>query len=119
MNTTDYMLIALYDSLDGYIQFRDEYHVKKSLQENNPHDKTHPLSDETRTHADVKTRITDINKSTKDTEVSNSKEENSKYPEITSTAGVDFICNLCGKPFLTPDDLKNHQKFEGSQKQDY
>ena len=32
--TTDPNIIALFESLDGYIQYRDIYHVQKALEEN-------------------------------------------------------------------------------------
>jgi hypothetical protein len=37
-NDTD--VISLFQSLDGYIRFKDVYHVRKALEENNPVNKT-------------------------------------------------------------------------------
>ena len=46
---TDNKVITLFESLDGYIKFKDLHHVKKALEENNPEKKqTYQISDETR-----------------------------------------------------------------------
>ena len=44
---TDNEVITLFESLDGYIIFKDLHHVKKALEENNPEKKqTYQISDE-------------------------------------------------------------------------
>jgi hypothetical protein len=47
-------IVALFESLNGYIQFRDQYHVQKALEENIPaKKKVYQISDKTRENPDV------------------------------------------------------------------
>lgn len=46
--TKDPDVISLFESLDGYIQFRDQYHVQKALEVNDPKKKVeNQITDET------------------------------------------------------------------------
>jgi hypothetical protein len=111
--TTDTNVIALFESLDGYIKFRDVYHVQKALEENNPEKKqTYQISSETREGPNTRTRDVTIDRSTKERESTNANEERRDYPEVTPSAMTNFICNTCGKPFQNQNDLANHQRFE-------
>jgi hypothetical protein len=111
--TTDTNVIALFESLDGYIKFRDVYHVQKALEENNPEKKqTYQISSETREGPVTRTRDVTIDSSTRERESTNSNEERRDYPEVTPTAMTNFICNTCGKPFQNQNDLVNHQRLE-------
>jgi hypothetical protein len=111
--TTDTNVIALFESLDGYIKFRDVYHVQKALEENNPEKKqTYQISSETREDPNTRTRDVTIDRSTKERESTNANEERRDYPEVTPSAMTNFICNTCGKPFQNQNDLVNHQRFE-------
>jgi hypothetical protein len=111
--TTDTNVIALFESLDGYIKFRDVYHVQKALEENNPEKKqTYQISSETREGPNTRTRDVTIDRSTKERESTNANEERRDYPEVTPSAMTNFICNTCGKPFQNQNDLVNHQRFE-------
>ena len=111
--TTDTNLIALFESLDGYIKFRDVYHVQKALEENNPEKKqTYQISSETREGPNTRTRDVTTDRSTRERESTNSNEERSDYPEVTPTAMTNFICNTCGKPFQNQNDLVTHQRLE-------
>ncbi len=101
-------------SSDGYIEFRDLYHVRKALEENLPRKKTrYQITDKTREHPNVRTRydntITNASrnrsKSTKEMEAVNETEERKDYPEVPPTAMRDFICSKCGKSFQNQDDL--------------
>ena len=110
-NDTD--VISLFQSLDGYIRFKDVYHVRKALEENNPVNKTkYQITDSTRKNPDVRTRDITIDSSTKEKEAVNLDEERKDYPEVTPTAMSNYICDMCGKPFQTRDDLVHHQNFE-------
>ncbi len=103
-NDTD--VISLFQSLDGYIRFKDIYHVRKALEENNPANKTkHQITDSTRKNPDVRTRDITIDSSTKEKEAVNLNEERKDYPEVTPTAMSNYICDMCGKPFQTRDDI--------------
>jgi hypothetical protein len=111
--TTDTNVIALFESLDGYIKFRDVYHVQKALEENNPEKKqTYQISSETRERPITRTRDVTIDSSTRERESTNANEERKDYPEVTPSAMTNFICNTCGKPFQNQNDLVIHQRFE-------
>jgi hypothetical protein len=114
--TTDTNVIALFESLDGYIKFKDLYHVKKALEENNPEKKqTYQISDETRKSPNVRTQDVTIDSSTRERGSTNVNEERKDYPEVTPGAMSNFICNTCGKPFQNQNDLVIHQRFEKGQ----
>jgi hypothetical protein len=111
--TTDTNVIALFESLDGYIKFRDVYHVQKALEENNPEKKqTYQISSETREGPVTRTRDVTIDSSTRERESTSPNEERTDYPEVTPTAMTNFICTTCGKPFQNQNDLVNHQRLE-------
>ena len=116
--TKDTDIISLFESLDGYIKFKDAYHVQKALEENIPAKKTaHQITDKTREHPNTRTRNnTDSSRSSTIKErgeaVNNKSEERKDYPEVTPTAMSEYICNVCGKLFQTRDDLVHHQHFE-------
>lgn len=106
-------VVALFESLNGYIEFRDQYHVYKGLQENVASKKQEfQISDETRESPDVRTRLTTTEASIKEREAVNEKEERKDYPEVTPTAMSDFVCDRCGKAFQNQDDLVHHKQFE-------
>lgn len=105
--------VALFESLDGYIEFRDLYHVQKSLEENNSGRKDdYQITEETRTNPDFRTRPTDAGESIKDREAASENEERKDYPEVTPTAMSNFTCDRCGKPFQNQQDLQRHRQFE-------
>jgi hypothetical protein len=111
--TTDTNVIALFESLDGYIKFRNVYHVQKALEENNPEKKqTYQISSETRERPITRTRDVTIDSSIRERESTNANEERKDYPEVTPSAMTNFICDTCGKPFQNQNDLVIHQRFE-------
>jgi len=104
---------ALFESLDGYIQFRDRYHVQKAFEENNPIKKRdYQITDLKRESPDVRTRETNTDDSIKNREAVNEREERKDYPEVTPTAMKNFICDKCHKPFQNQHDLLQHKQFE-------
>jgi hypothetical protein len=106
-------IIALFESLNGYIEFRDQYHVYKALQENVTSKKQEfQISDKTRESPDVRTRPTTSDESIKEREAMSEGEERKDYPEVTPTAMSNFVCDRCGKDFQNQDDLVRHQQFE-------
>jgi hypothetical protein len=106
-------VIALFESLNGYIEFRDQYHVYKALQENvAAKKKEFQMSDKTREDPDVRTRPTTADASIKEREAVNESEERKDYPEVTPTAMSNFVCDRCGKDFQNQDDLARHRQFE-------
>lgn len=110
-NDTD--VISLFQSLDGYIKFKDIYQVRKAIEENDSAKKMkYQITDSTRNNPDVRTRDITTDSSTKEKEAVNLNEERTDYPEVTPTAMSEYICNMCGKSFQTRDDLVHHQDFE-------
>lgn len=106
-------VVALFESLDGYIEFRDQYHVQKALEENvTAKKKEFQISDETRKSPDVLTRPTTADESIKEREAVSQSEEREDYPEVTPTAMSNFVCDRCGKEFQNQDDLARHRQFE-------
>jgi hypothetical protein len=109
-------IIALFESLDGYIQYRDIYHVQKSLEENNlEKKKIYQITDQTREQPKVRTRPTTRDGSIKEREAASKDEERKDYPEVSPSAMSNFICNTCGKQFQNQNDLIQHQRFEGTE----
>ncbi|HJU94409.1 MAG TPA: hypothetical protein VJ643_00095 [Nitrososphaera sp.] len=106
-------IVALFESLNGYIQFRDSYHVQKALEENIPSKKKdYQITDNTRESPDVRIRQTDADASIKDREAISEREERKDYPEVTPTAMSNFVCDNCGKEFQNQQDLVHHRQFE-------
>ena len=106
-------IIALFESLDGYIHFRDPYHVQKAFEENIPSKKKdYQITDKTRESPDVRIRQTDADASIKDREAISEREERKDYPEVTPTAMSNFVCDNCGKEFQNQQDLVHHRQFE-------
>lgn len=106
-------IVSLFESLDGYIQFRDPYHVQKVFEENIPSKKKdYQITDDKREDPDVLIRQTYADRSIKEREAVNEREERKNYPEVTPTAMANFICDNCGKPFQNQQDLVHHKQFE-------
>jgi hypothetical protein len=106
-------IVALFESLNGYIQFRDQYHVQKAFEENIPSKKKdYQITDNTRESPDTRIRQTDADASIKDREAISQREERKDYPEVTPTAMSNFICENCGKAFQNQQDLVHHRQFE-------
>jgi hypothetical protein len=82
--------------------------VQKALEVNDPKKKEeNQITDETRNDPSSTGRTID---GKKDTQTVNESEERKDFPEITTTAMSDFICNKCGKSF------QRHMNFEGKEK---
>jgi hypothetical protein len=106
-------VVSLFESLDGYIQYRDENHVQKAFEENIPAKKRdYEITDNTRESPDVRVRQTSADSSIKDREAVNESEERKDYPEVTPTAMSNFTCDKCGKEFQNQQDLVHHREFE-------
>ena len=111
--TTDKDIISLFESLDGYIKFKDPYLVQKAIEENIPaKKKEYQITDKTRERPVVRTRNTTTDKSIKEREAVNKYEERKDYPEVPPTAMSTFKCSVCGKSFENQDDLIHHVQFE-------
>lgn len=111
--TKDPDTIGLVESLDGYIAFKDTYHVRTAIEGNGEQYKlSHRISDETRARPNFNVRPVMPGQSIKEKEVVRKEEEREDYPEIPPTTPKDYVCGVCGKSFLTRDDLVHHQRFE-------
>jgi uncharacterized C2H2 Zn-finger protein len=84
--------------------------VQKALEVNDPKKKEeNQITDETRNDPSSTGRTID---GKKDTQTVNESEERKDFPEITTTAMSDFICNKCGKSFQNQDNLFRHMNLE-------
>ena len=112
--TNDEEVSSLFESLDGYVEYKDPYHVQKILEENNLEKKTtHQISETARHHPKVLTRSKTIDQSIKYSETINENEERKDYPEVPPSAMSNFVCDKCGKVFQNQNDLLQHKRFEG------
>ena len=106
-------VVALFESLNGYIQFRDQHHLQKAFEENIPaKKKDYQITDNKRESPDVRVRETYADASIKDREAVNEREERKDYPEVSPTAMTNFICDTCHKQFQNQQDLIQHKQFE-------
>jgi hypothetical protein len=113
-NTDESKVLSLFESLDGYIEYKDQYHVQKALEENNSEKKiANQVSESTRHHPEVRTRSETNDQRIKDTEAVKRSEERSDYPEVPPSAMSNFVCDKCGKIFQNQNDLLQHKRFEG------
>jgi hypothetical protein len=96
-------LLSLFETLNGTIVYRDQYHVKKAIEQNNSQAKQdNQITDEARTNLEV--------------EKVNSTRKRKDYPQVPATATKEYICDLCGKSYQSRDDLIHHQEFESKGK---
>ena len=106
-------VVALFESLNGYIQFRDQHHLQKAFEENIPaKKKDYQITDNKRESPDVRVRETYADASIKDREAVNEREERKDYPEVSPTAMPNLICDTCHKQFQNQQDLIQHKQFE-------
>ena len=96
-------MISLFETLNGTIIYRDQYHVKKAIEQNNSQAKQeNQITDKTRTNLEV--------------EQINPSHKRKDYSEVPATATKEYICDLCGKSSQSRDDLIHHQEFESKGK---
>jgi len=113
-STNESDVLSLFESLDGYIEYKDQYHVQKALEENSSEKKiTNQISESTRHHPEVRTHNKTIDQSIKHTEAVDKSEERNDYPEVPPSAMSNFVCDKCGKIFQNQNDLLQHKRFEG------
>ena len=98
-HSVDKKTIALFESLNGTMQYHDRFQLKKSLeQENSAAKQAQQISDKTRQGLQV--------------EKVDPRQKRKDYPEVPATATKNYTCNFCGKEFQSGDQLKDHQEFE-------
>ena len=99
--TNDKTIIVLFYTLSESLEFKDITHIKNVIETNIPEKiqliiiqtpdkfKVNPIS--------TKQKLSDL-----------------KEKDPTSSDSMrEYICNKCGKPFFTREDLRIHQDFEG------
>lgn len=110
----DAQVLALFESLDGYIEYKDSYHLRKALEENNSEKKkTNQITSPAREQPTEPSRTASDNQVASKNK-SRVREERNDFPQVSPSAMSNFICNNCGKQFQNQNDLIQHQKFEGS-----
>jgi hypothetical protein len=98
-HSIDSKTVALFESLNGTMQYHDQYHLKKSLeQENSAEKQDYHISDKTR--QDLQVQNVDRRQKRKD------------HRERPASTMKNYICNFCGKELQSGDKLKDHQEFE-------
>jgi hypothetical protein len=112
-------LVALFESLNGYIEYKDMYHLRRALEENNSEKKksnqiTQPAREQPAQHS----RSASLDNVTNKNELRYQREERSDYSQVPPSAMSNFICNNCGKQFQNQNDLVQHQRVEGSKSAD-
>ena len=99
--TDDENIIALFYTLSDSLEYKDIIHIKNNLQSNIPANNS-----PSKTKNPDELNVNPI-----------SREENLATDETNDSISNDsmrqYICNKCGKPFLTREDLSIHQDFEG------
>jgi hypothetical protein len=74
--TKDSDIISLFETLDGYIEYKHQFHVQKALEENDPKKKgANQLTDDKRENPTLKHHDTAVNKSIKDIQAVTESEE--------------------------------------------
>lgn len=102
-NSSSNEILSLFESLNGTTLYKDQYHIQKAFEQNNPEaKKENQITDQSRTN--LKVKPVDPSHKRKD------------YTEVQATAPKNYVCDLCGKSFLTRDDLIHHQEFESKEK---
>ncbi|MDQ3840908.1 MAG: hypothetical protein M3297_16770 [Thermoproteota archaeon] len=113
-STNNSEVLSLFESLDGYIEYKDQYHVLKALEENSSGKKiTNQISESTRLHPEVRTRSKTADQRIKDSEAVKKSEERGDYPEVPPSAMSNFLCDKCGKIFQNQYVLLQHERFDG------
>src|SRR5918911_312577 len=114
-SSVDPEFIALFESLDGYIEYKDTYHLRKALEENNSEKKkTNQITGSAREQPTEPSRTPSTDRGASKNESPSPREERKDYPQVSPSAMSNFICNNCGKQFQNQNDLIQHQRFEGS-----
>lgn len=112
VRSSDPDIVGLFESLNGYMAFRDAYQVRKAIEENGEKYKVqNQLTDETRKRPNFKTRQGTGGASTKKKEAVNIKEERKDHPEVTPTAMSNTPATGAAE-FQSRSDLVQHQRFE-------
>lgn len=99
--TNDKTIIALFYTLSDSLEFKDVTHIKNVIETNIP-----AKNSAHNTKTPDKINVNSISTKQK---LSDLKEKD----PTSSDSMREYICNKCGKPFFTREDLRIHQDFEG------
>lgn len=99
--TKDTTIIALFYTLSDSLELKDISHIKNIIETNIPAKNS--------AHNTKNPDKLNVNPISTKQKLSNLKEKD----PISSDSMKEYICNKCGKPFFTREDLRIHQDFEG------
>src|SRR5919202_7003079 len=112
-------LVAIFESLNGYIEYKDMYHLRKALEENNSEKKkSNQITQPAREQPREPSRSASLDDVTNKKELRYQREERRDYSQVPPSAMSNFICNNCGKQFQNQNDLVQHERVEGSKSAD-
>jgi hypothetical protein len=112
-------LVAIFESLNGYIEYKDMYHLRKALEENNSEKKkSNQITQPAREQPREPSRSASLDDVTNKNELRYQREERRDYSQVPPSAMSNFICNNCGKQFQNQNDLVQHERVEGSKSAD-
>lgn len=118
-SSTDPEVVALFESLDGYIEYKDTYQLRKALEENNSEKKkTNQITQRAREQPTEPSRTPSTYNVASKNESGSDREGRKDYTQVSPSAMSNFICNNCGKQFQNQNDLIQHQQFEGIENAD-
>jgi hypothetical protein len=118
-SSADPVVVALFESLDGYIEYKDTYHLRKALEQNNSEiKKTNQTTGPARVYPTEPSRTHSTTYLASKNESGSHREERKDYTQVSPSAMSNFICSNCGKQFQNQNDLKQHQEFEGIENTD-
>jgi hypothetical protein len=99
--TNDKLTIALFQTLSDTLEYKNMEQIRNIFQGNIP-----AKNSPSKTKNSDELNVNPL-----------SKEKNlaidEKNDSISNDSMRQFICNKCGKPFLTREDLNIHRNFEG------
>ena len=101
-STNDITKIALFYTLSDSLEFKDISHIKKVIETNVPAKNS--------AHNTKNPDKLNVNPISTKQKLSNLEEKD----PTSSDSMREYICNKCGKPFFTREDLRIHQDFEGN-----
>jgi hypothetical protein len=100
--TNDKITIALFQTLSDSLEYKNIEQIRNIFQANIP-----AKNSPSRTKNPEELNVNPL--TTKQNQKSPTSNNNESVSDDTMR---EYICNKCGKPFLTREDLHRHQKFE-------
>jgi hypothetical protein len=101
--TNDKITIALFQTLSDSLEYKNIEQIRNIFQSNIP-----AKNSPSRTKNSEELNVNPL--TTKQNQKSPTSDNNDS---LSNEAMQEYICNKCGKSFLTREDLHIHQKFEG------